>query len=290
MTSSRVDVRLAAAEETSAMRNIPRKIGFVLAASEHGSLIVNRFDYNRLGDREYGIANQLFETGGWERREMAILLYLLRCRRQFHGDGVWMIDCGANIGVLTVEAAAEMTGWGSVLAIEAQERLFYALAGNIALNNCFNARAVHAAVAAEDGSLRVPVPDYLKVGSFGSLELRPRPENEFIGQNIDYSAEAMQEIRAVKLDNLAADRVDLIKIDIEGREIEALQGGAGLIARHRPVLLVEWIKTPKQQLRTLLEGFGYQLFEGAMNIVAVHRSDPGLPQIVQSLTAAPAPG
>jgi FkbM family methyltransferase len=267
------------------MRNIPRKIGFVLAATEHGSLIVNRFDYNRVGDREYGIANQLFETGGWDRQEMAVMSFLLRCRRQVHGDGVFMIDCGANIGVLTVEAAAEMTGWGSVLAIEAQERLFYALAGNIALNNCFNARAVHAAVAAEDGSMRAPVPDYLKIGSFGSLELRQGLQNEFIGQNIDYSAGATQEIRMLKLDSLPLDRVDLIKIDIEGMEIEALQGAAGLIAGHRPMMFVEWIKSAKPQLRGMLEGFGYRLFEGSMNIVAVHQSDPGLPQVVQSLTA-----
>lgn len=271
------------------MRNVQRKIGFVLAASEHGPLIVNRFDYNRVGDREYGIANQIFETGGWDRQEMAVLLFLLRCRRQFHGDGVCMIDCGANIGVLTIEAAIEMTGWGSVIAIEAQERLLYALAGNIALNNCFNARAVHAAAAAEDGSMRVPVPDYLTMGSFGSLELRQGSGNEFIGQHIDYSAEATQEIRMLKLDSLALDRVDLIKIDVEGMEIEALRGAADLIAKHRPVLLVEWIKSPKQQLQGMLESFGYRLFEGAMNILAVHQSDTGLPHVVQNLAAKSAP-
>jgi FkbM family methyltransferase len=126
-----------------------------------------------------------------------------------------MIDCGANIGVHTVECAIEMTGWGSVLAIEAQERVYYALAGNIALNNCFNARALHAAVAAQDGTMRVPVPDYLSPASFGSLELRPQT-NEFIGQKIDYSPGAMQEIRCLKLDSLALPRVDLVKIDVEG--------------------------------------------------------------------------
>jgi FkbM family methyltransferase len=266
------------------MRNIQRKIGFVLAASEHGALIVNRFDYNRVGDREYGIANQLFEHGGWQQREMAVLLFLLRCRRQFYGDGVRMIDCGANIGVLTIEAATEMTGWGSVLAIEAQERMFYALAGNIALNNCFNARAVLAAVAAEDGAMQVPVPDYLKAGSFGSLELRPGPGNEFIGQNVDYSAAATQEIRMLKLDSLGVGRVDLVKIDVEGMEIDALRGAADLIAKHRPMLLVEWIKSPKQELRGILEGFGYRLFEGAMNILAVHQSDAGLAHVANTLS------
>ena len=76
------------------------------------------------------------------------MLGALHRRRQYFGDGVVLVDCGANIGVHTVECAVEMTGWGSVLAIAAQERLYYALAGNIALNNCFNARALDAPVAA----------------------------------------------------------------------------------------------------------------------------------------------
>jgi FkbM family methyltransferase len=54
-----------------------------------------------------------------------------------------------------------MHGWGQVIAIEAQERVYYALAGNIAINNCFNARAMLAAVGNQSGVLRIPRPDYL---------------------------------------------------------------------------------------------------------------------------------
>jgi FkbM family methyltransferase len=100
------------------------------------------------------------------------------------------------------------------------------LAGNITLNNCFNARALHAAVAAEDGTMQVPVPDYLAPSSFGSLELKPGQQNEFIGQTIDYSAAATQEIRSLTLDTLAPARLDLVKIDVEGMEQEVLAGGA----------------------------------------------------------------
>ena len=96
------------------MNSVQRKIGFVLAATAHGPLIVDRFDYNPIGNPAYGVAHQLFEHGRWEPGETSTLLFLLRCRRQFYGDGAFMIDCGANIGVLTVEAAVEMTGWGSV--------------------------------------------------------------------------------------------------------------------------------------------------------------------------------
>ena len=181
------------------MARARRKVGFVLAATSHGPLILDRFDYHRAGDRMFGVGGELLEGAVFSPDEIELILLLLRCRRQYFGDGAAVVDCGANIGVHTVEAAIEMTGWGSVLAIEAQERLYYALAGNIALNNCFNARAIHAAVGAEDGRMQVPVPDYLRPASFGSLELKPRPQREAIGQDIDYSAAGTQEIALVKL-------------------------------------------------------------------------------------------
>jgi len=70
------------------------------------------------------------------------------------------------------------------------------------INNCFNARAMHAAVAAQTGTMRIPTPDYLTPASFGSLELRPRENNEFIGQQIDYSDAATVEIRTITIDSL----------------------------------------------------------------------------------------
>ena len=99
---------------------------------------------------------------------------LLQIRRKHHGDGVIAIDGGANIGVHTVEWAKAMTGWGSVLAVEAQERIYYALAGNVAINNCFNATVINAAISSESGTLQIPNPNYFLPSSFGSLELRQR--------------------------------------------------------------------------------------------------------------------
>jgi hypothetical protein len=115
-----------------------RKIAFVLASSDHGTMIVNRFDYHMV-DAD--------NTSAFDPVSVELTTSLLKLRRQHFGDGITAIDCGANIGVFTVEWARAMTGWGNVIAIEAQERVFYALAGNIAINNCFNARAIFAAAS-----------------------------------------------------------------------------------------------------------------------------------------------
>jgi FkbM family methyltransferase len=256
------------------MPSPPRKIAFIIAATDHGTLIVNRFDQHRVAPNQvYGVGFQLLEKGSHDAAEVDTVLQLLDLRRHYHGDGVVAVDCGANIGVHAIDWARHMIGWGTVLAIEAQERIYYALVGNMAINNCFNARAIHAAVAGQPGIMKMPVPDYLTAGSFGSLELKRRADTEFIGQPIDYAENKMVDVRAVSLDSLGLARLDLVKMDVEGMELEALEGGVQCIAAQHPILFVETIKTDKDKLRALLENLGYSLFDSGMNCLAVHKSD-----------------
>ena len=251
-----------------------RPIAFVLAATNHGSMLVNRHDYRLVGEGGYGVGFQLLQTSCFDPDEISLAIQLLRSRRENFGAGVVALDCGANIGAHTLEWARAMAGWGSVTAFEAQERLFYALAGNIALNNCSNARAIWAAVGSESGSIGVPVPDYSKPASFGSLELRKTPKTEFIGQEIDYSEQRLQRTQMLAIDDLALARVDFLKIDIEGMEIEALEGARGTIARTMPLILIERIKSDEAGLRGFLTGQGYRLFDLGINLLAAHQSDP----------------
>jgi FkbM family methyltransferase len=263
---------------TVTMTNPPRTLGFVLAATEHGAMILNRFDYHRIGTGAYGVGYNLLHAGRYDPIEVRNAVNMLAARRTHFGDGVVAIDCGANIGVHTLEWARSMTGWGSVVAIEAQERIYYALAGNIALNNCFNARAIFAAVAATDGTMRVPTPDYLEPGSFGSLELRQSDRNEFIGQTIDYSGAKLTEIRMLAIDSLGLARLDLIKIDVEGMEIEALEGARQIITRCLPIILVEHLKVGREALVAALIPHGYRLYYRGLNALAIHPTDPSLEQ------------
>jgi FkbM family methyltransferase len=262
------------------MANPPRRIGFVLTATEHGTMILNRFDYRLTDQGTYGVGIQLLEAAVYDRPEIDCALKILAARRTHFGDGVVAIDCGANIGVHTLEWARLMTGWGSVIAIEAQERIFYALAGNIALNNCFNAHAIHAAVAAADGTMHIPVPNYLVPGSFGSLELKQTDSNEFIGQAIDYSQGALVAIRTLAIDSLGLTRLDLIKIDVEGMELEVLAGAGQTIARCRPIIIAERLKTNHDVLVATLAAHGYRIVSGRLNVFAIHPTDPTPAQIV----------
>ncbi len=255
------------------MRDARRKLAFVLASSNHGTMIVNRLDYRMINaETGYGVGYQILETAEFDPTEVKLAVQLLSLRRQHHGDGVVAIDCGANIGVHTIEWAAAMTNWGSVLAVEAQERIYYALAGNIAINNCFNAIAIHAAVSSETGIMTIPNPNYLVPSSFGSLELRQRGNNEFIGQPINY-AENTVNVRKLAIDEFGLPRVDFIKLDVEGMEMEAIEGASKTIEASRPILLIERIKADAGQLRGWLEARGYTFMDAGINLLAIHSSD-----------------
>jgi FkbM family methyltransferase len=261
------------------MNNRPSRIAFILASSAHGPLILNRLDFHTVGTSTYGVGIQILEHGAFDPAEVNQTRTLLTLRRKYRGDGVVAIDCGANIGVHTIEWARQMEGWGSVIAIEAQERVFYALAGNIAINNCFNARAIHAVISSRTGFMRIPALNHQKPASFGSLELVKRNGSEQIGQPIDYSEMASVDTPMITLDSLTLARCDLIKIDVEGMELSVLDGAAHTIEQHRPIIHVEILKTGADALKSRLVAIGYQTFDVGQNCLAIHSSDPTLSHV-----------
>lgn len=254
-----------------------RPIAFVMAATNHGTMLVNRHDYRIVNNQGYGVGYQLLNSSAFDQSEVDFVLQLLQARKNNFGSGVVAIDCGANIGVHTIEWAKLMHGWGEVIAFEAQERIFYALAGNLTINNCFNARAIWAAVGSSSGEISVPVPDYFSPSSFGSLEIRQSDQSEYIGQHIDRAKN--QPTKLMSIDELSLQRLDLIKIDIEGMEVEALNGARATIQRTRPQMIIEKIKSNEGEITSILKEYGYQWFPFGLNILAVHEGDPVLAQI-----------
>lgn len=93
-----------------------------------------------------------------------------------------------------------------------------------------------------------------------------------------------------RLDALATGDVSFIKVDVEGHEAKVLEGAAGLLAAHRPTLLIEAEERHRpgavEAVRAILEPFGYRGFflagEGAHPIeefrVAVHQVGGPAPQ------------
>lgn len=84
-------------------------------------MIVNRFDYHAVnGGPAFGVGYDILNSSAFDPSGVALYNRILNLRREYHGDGVFAVDCGANIGTFTIEWAKAMTGWGSVLPIEAR--------------------------------------------------------------------------------------------------------------------------------------------------------------------------
>jgi FkbM family methyltransferase len=255
-----------------------RVISFVLASTNHGMLIVNRNDYAMIDGRPaYGVGLDLLQTGSFDGSELNFLLSLLRVQRQRLGEGVVFLDCGANIGVFSVEAGRMMTTWGTVHAFEPQDFIFYALAGNIALNNLFNVEAHNVALGATNEVIAIPHVNYCEPGSYGSLEIK-KPDRTIwsVGQELDYTPENGRQVRQIALDDLNLPRVDLLKIDVESMEVDVLKGARSIIAAHRPLIWVEIIKTDAHRIKALLSEYDYRFFDAGHNMLAVPGSDSEL--------------
>ena len=250
-----------------------RSSAFVIAPSDHGTMIVNRNDFRQTKSGIIGVGAQILHKQSFDKEEVNLVLGLLSKRRHIYKKNVVALDCGANIGVHTIEWARHMHGWGEVHAFEAQERIYYALAGNIAINNCVNARATWAAIGAKPGTLDVPKVNYDLPSSYGSLELRKSASNENIGQAISYDKSDTYEVPMITLDSVKLAHVDFIKIDVEGMEIDVVRGAAKLLKKHRPMMLIEHIKTDSKALIDMLASFGYRHYTLGINYLAVHESD-----------------
>jgi FkbM family methyltransferase len=257
------------------------RISFILGATEHAPMIFSRLDYRITPEETYGVGYDLMKDGMYDIYYIREMNHILSLRRQIYGDGVMIVDCGANVGVHAIEWGRLMRDWGKVLAFEAQERIYYALAGNVALNNLFNVKAVHAAVSNQSGSMMMCSPDYTIPGSYGSFEIQHSEKNENIGQPIDYS-QKKDRVDLVTIDQFALPRCDCIKIDVEGMESQVLKGAKKTISSCKPMLWVEVLKSDQKEIVSSLQETGYECFLFGMNVFAVHSQDKILPLLKAS--------
>jgi hypothetical protein len=96
----------------------------------------------------------------------------------------------------------------------------------------------------------------------------------------------MVEVPTVSIDSLNLARVDLIKIDVEGMEMDALNGAAQCIGKLRPILLIETIKSDKSAIAAWLDNLGYTVLDIGINFFAIHADDKCLPHIKMAKPAA----
>ena len=161
--------------------------------------------------------------------------------------GMTVLDIGAHHGLYTLLASKRVGPKGRVISFEPSPRERRALMTHVLLNRCRNVIVEGVAVGDEDGSGSLYIAES---SASGGNSLRPL--------NLASKAYPIS-VRVTELDNwLEArqiERVDFIKLDVEGGELGVLRGATHLLERlPRPVILVE-----VQDVRT--EPWGYRARE-----------------------------
>jgi len=139
-------------------------------------------------------------------------------------------DVGAHIGFFSLLAARLVGTGGKVVSLEPDPDNFRQLGEHIARNGVPQVRAVNAAAWSRAGSVAFHRAAPRSSGNRGAVTAAGS------------AADAPEiEVTAVTLDDLADahGQPAMIKIDVEGGEIEVLKGAAGLLATRRPAVLCE---------------------------------------------------
>lgn len=174
--------------------------------------------------------------------------------RKFLAAGDIVIDLGANFGWFTVHAADIVGPAGKVYAVEMSPNSIDTLVYNLSLNSLQNVKVVNACIDSVDGDAKSVIMN--KIGC----------------DPLAYASAAEHDVCTIK--TITLDTIPtvgppaLIKIDIEGFEVNALKGARKVLgSAHNPVLLIEFNEfalnradSNCDELAMLLKSYGYDLY------------------------------
>ena len=217
------------------LKDLLQSDGFnCLARMRDGWMLYNKND-------QY-IGASIGKYGEFSQGEMALFEQLLT-------EGHCVVELGANIGAHTLGMSKRVGVSGRIYAYEPQRIVFQTLCANMAINSRTNVYCFEQAASNVKEVITLPDIDYSRQGNFGGVSIDQfstgRPVNVVI---LD---EELQDIP----------RLDLLKVDIEGMEYQALSGAKKLISKHRPVLYVENDRVEKSRaLIELIQSMEYRLY------------------------------
>jgi FkbM family methyltransferase len=184
------------------------------------------------------IATSLIEYGEWEPSLTRLLERLVR-------PGMTVVDIGAHVGYYTTLCARLVGKKGRVISFEPEPYNFSLLTHNTqSLDNC---TIFNRGVSNAEGSATL----YLAEGNLGAHSMHVK-------------SGSATTIQTVVLDDFLSDTtVDVVKMDIEGNEPQALAGMQKILS-HTTYLIFEYIPgyvSSPEEMFTQLSQAGFTLYE-----------------------------
>lgn len=175
---------------------------------------------------------------GWEPEVQRIKDYASGC--------AMAVDVGANMGLWSY-AMTKSGMFKKVLAFEPN----HTLTMDLQQAGFDNLTVIHKAVSSTPGTAHLKIPKQRNVLLSGWASL----ENQ-----VDLDTDEFQEmlVETIRLDDLKLEGVGFIKIDVEGHELDVLEGARNFFTTNRPVCLIECRDRNKRQV----EAFFLELHVG----------------------------
>ncbi|HTR90061.1 MAG TPA: FkbM family methyltransferase [Solirubrobacteraceae bacterium] len=199
-----------------------------------------------------------FATGTAERPLQQAMLQELT-------PGATFFDIGANVGFITMLAARLVGPSGRVVAFEPVPQNVAAIRENLAMNSIGWAEVREGAVGGGSGEASLIVSD---VSAFSRLAAVSVPTGA--RETIAVAVSSIDDL----VSSGAVPPPDVVKIDVEGAELEVIEGMRHTIAEHRPVLLCE-VHDCNVAYVELMRSLGYEtvnLDEAGVPVELGHRN------------------
>jgi len=215
----------------------------VLVSSDQGIMIVNRFDCNQ---QQVGHGQWLLDHGSVSSVEASETYKCL-----MNVQSPVFFDVGANIGTYTTWIA-KLFPHSKIYAFEAQRLVFQMLCGNLAINNFDNCYTYNMAIGSKNGFITVSEPNYYSNEDFGIFSL--------IEEKIKEKSGNIYNIPLITIDSFVEsyniNQVDFIKIDVEGMDLDVLQGATITISKYNPSIFIEYSDNRTSILEKIVDYLG----------------------------------
>jgi FkbM family methyltransferase len=180
---------------------------YYLPRDAHGDLIANQIKAGRVFDEE-----------------------IIRVARRYAKPGTAVLDVGANFGQMSILLSNIVGDQGKVYSFDADDFVFELLTKNIAANGreqrivpVFG--AVH---NVPNQTLYSPLQDFVRFQTYGSY-------------GIDYGGNTGRPVPSITIDSLdIAEPISFMKVDVQGGDLQAMQGAVGTIAKNKMPIVFEY--------------------------------------------------
>ena len=141
-------------------------------------------------------------------------------------EGISFLDIGANVGWFSLLTSHLLENRCNVNAIEPFSENCKLLMASTLENNMNCIRLMQAAAFSHNGLI-----SFGSSGSNGMVNLLPQKVDSILNS---------ETVNSIRIDDFIKDKVDLIKIDVEGAEYSALLGASELITKFKPIIFSEF--------------------------------------------------